>query len=262
MFPFNSKQAGQAPGGAQSRLVSLLAVLMGLMLLYAAGCAKLFPKESRSDEQLYRQGERLFAEGKYRRASKVFEELLKEYFESEYKTRALFVLAESQFLRGKYEEAQSNYDKFLEVHPVHEWAEKAAYRSALCDFNRMLNYDKDQTYTRKAMEKLNNFRQKYPNSQYVEDVEKRIHFAFNRLMEHELYVADFYLKTKAYIPAISRYKKLLEDYPASDFRGRILFSLARAYEKTGEKDKAREVYKELNTIQPSSELGKKAKGKL
>ena len=112
------------------------------------------------------------------------------------------------------------------------------------------------------MEKLNNFRQKYPNGQYVEDVEKRIIFAANRLLEHELYVADFYLKTKAYIPAISRYKKLLEDYPAGDFRGRILFSLARAYEKTGEKDKAREVYKELNTIQPNSELGKKAKGKL
>jgi len=243
-------------------VIRLVALSLSLTLVYGAGCAKFFHKESRSDEQLYNQGEQLFREGKYRKAAKTMGELLQEYFESEYKARALFIMAESQFLRGKYEDAQFNYDKFIEMHPAHRWAEKAYYRSALCDFNRILSYDKDQTYTKRAIEKLNNFTAKYPGDRYKDDVKKRIGFARNRLMQHELYVADFYFRTKAYNSAIGRYENILKIYPEGTSADKVLFKLGRAYEKTGDKQKARETYRELYSRYPRSKFGKKVKNKL
>jgi len=204
----------------------------------------------------------LFREGKYKKASKTMGELLKEYFESEYKARALFIMAESQFLRGKYEDAQFNYDKFIEMHPAHRWAEKAYYRSALCDFNRILNYDKDQTHTKRAIEKLNKFLAKYPDSRYKDDVKNRISFARNRLMQHELYVADYYFRTKSYNSAINRYENILKNYPGEAPADKVLFKLGKAYEKTGDKQKAREKYKELYSKYPGSKFSKKVKNKL
>jgi outer membrane protein assembly factor BamD len=235
---------------------------MGLIITYVTGCAWLPSKEVASDRELYLRGERLFKEGKYRRAGKLMDKLLQEYFESEYKPRALFILAETQFMRNKYEEAQFNYDKFLELHPTHDWAEKAAYRSTLCDFNRILSSDKDQTITLRTLEKFTKFLQRYPRSQYREEVEKRISFTRHRLAEQEFYVANFYMKTKAYGPAILRYRKLLKDYPGMDFEDQVLFSLGRAYQKRGEKKKARETFKRLYLAYPNSKLGRKAKGRM
>lgn len=248
--------------GRFTKALCSVVLVLGLTLVSGAGCARFFSKEAKSDEELYQEGEQLFNEGKYRRSGKLMEKLLQEYFESEYKARALFILAETQFMRSKYEEAQFNYDKFVEMHPVHRWTEIAAYRSALCDFNRILNWDKDQTYTVRTLEKLSNFLKKYPRSRYRDDVEKRMSFARHRLAEQELYVADFYLKTKAYGPAIMRYRGLLKDYPDADFTDRVLFSLGRAYEKAGQKDKAKETFRRLYTSYPNSKLGRKAKNKM
>lgn len=244
------------------RTVFCLLLAVAMTSVYSAGCAKFSSKEIRSDKELYFLGEQLFLDHKYRKASKVMEQLLEEYFESEYKARALFILSESQFLRRKYEEAEFNYKKFMEIHPAHEWAEKAAYRSALCEFSRMLNYDKDQTHTLNAIKKLRNFLRKYPKSRFKKDVENRISFARHRLVEHEIYVANYYMKTKAYGPAINRYESLLKDYSQDVLTDRILFSLGNAYEKVGEKSKALGAYKKLYTNYPNSTLAKKAKKKL
>lgn len=240
----------------------LLIIILISTIFLSAGCARFFSEKSESDGELFRKGERLYKEAKYRKSGRLMEQLIQEYFESEYKAAALFILAETQFLRGKYEEAQFNYDKFIEMHPAHSWAEKALYRSALCSFNKILSADKDQTYTLNAVNKLNAFMVKYPQSRYGEEVQQRIIFARQRLAEQELYVADYFSKTKAYDQAILRYKHLLDKYPDSDSTERAMFSLGRIYEKTGQKERARRIYRKLINAHPSTELGKKARNRL
>ena len=117
---------------------------------------------------------------------------------------AELAIADTQFARGNYTEAVDSYKSFIRLHPTHEKVEDgyAAFRVGECYYKDMPDdvwllppsYEKDQSAVTDALRELDDFRKKYPDSKYMKDVEPlRTERAASRLVDHEVYVARFYL---------------------------------------------------------------------
>ena len=71
---------------------------------------------------------------------------------------------------------------------------------------------------------------RYPNSKYVAHAKQRMIYLRNLLAEHEIYVADYYMKRAAYLAAVGRAKYVIEHLPNTPQTPFALSILVEAYE--------------------------------
>ena len=122
---------------------------------------------------------------------------------SKFAVLAELAIADTQFARGNYTEAVDSYKAFIRLHPTHEKVEDgyAAFKVGECYFKDMPDdiwllppsYEKDQSAVTDALRELDDFRRKFPDSKYQKDAEPLRKEVLKRLVDHEVYVARFYL---------------------------------------------------------------------
>jgi outer membrane protein assembly factor BamD len=87
----------------------------------------------------------------------------------------------------------------------------------------------DQTNTYTAVKELQLFINLYPSSTRVEEANKLIDQLRAKLQRKDLDIANLYLKMKLYEAAIASYKNILKDYPDTEYKEEILFSILKSY---------------------------------
>ena len=154
-------------------------------------------------KQNYDKGVAQLKDESYQEATRYFSFVRQKFPFSKYAVLAELGLADTQYERGNYQEAIDSYKNFIRLHPTHEKVEDGyvAYRICQCYVKEMPDdffllppaYEKDQTSVRDALRELNDFVEKYPDSKYLTDAQKSRREVLARLIEHEVYVARFYL---------------------------------------------------------------------
>ena len=84
-----------------------------------------------------------------------------------------------------------------------------------------------------ALQDFTNLINRYPSSQYSKDASQRIVYLRNRLAQHEINVAHFYLRRGAYVAALNRGKYVIENYQRTPAMPEALVVTARAYKILG-----------------------------
>ena len=74
---------------------------------------------------------------------------------------------------------------------------------------------------------------RYPDSKYSADAYKRLVFLKTKMAEHEINVAEYYIKRGAWLAAAKRAQYTIEHYQQAPASRRALEILVIAYEKTG-----------------------------
>lgn len=201
-------------------------VLLTLLLAIAislSGCAKLsewfgFDDSStiqQSPESLAVEGMDDFNVGSYHSALEKFEEILDRFPFSPEAMLAELKAADSHYYQGHYLEAKVLYQQFEERHPTNEAIPYVMFQVGMCDFARTDRIDRDTSGARDAIQSFSRLLRAYPNSPYTHEAKARIHAAQEFLVNHEFYVAVFYLKTDRYDESAHRLKYILATYPES-----------------------------------------------
>jgi outer membrane protein assembly factor BamD len=246
----------------RSSRVALRAGLPLVLLLVACllpGCAAydfLYGKPARresqqSEQDLLRSAEAQLQRGQYEGARKDLQRLMNQYPESDLATTARLGTAKALYLEKKYDEARAEYQRFLELHPQHERADEALYYMGMAYFRSADSPDRDQTYTKKALEEFRLLVKQMPDSQYVPDAQQRIEAARNKLAEKDLYVGRFYFDRGNYAAAAGRLQSLLGEYNRAGFDDEALYFLGESLWRLEQKDEARAVF--LRLIQEESQ---------
>ena len=121
------------------------------------------------------------------------------------------------------------------------------------------HYQRDQTLLRESLEELEHFfdhhghTQMAPLAKDLEGVVKR------KLLEHELYVANFYLDRDRPEAAISRLEAAHARYPGIGRDAEVLFLLGVTYLRVDEIELARNTFAELQIQHPGHHHGKQAR---
>jgi len=131
---------------------------------------------------------------------------------SKYSTEADLMQADAYYQSNKLTEAIFAYEDFAKKYPSHANVPLAHYRIAKSyDLQAPDVESRDQSNTKKAIEKYTFFVQTDPESQWTQEAKERITLLSRRLADSTAFVAEFYWHTDHCAAALSRYLDLLEN---------------------------------------------------
>lgn len=250
------------------RSASVAALALALSL---AGCASLEtggqPTYSDTAEKNLAKGVAAYDDGNYLDAEKYFEHVRTKYpFLAAAKDAELY-LADVQFARERYLEARDRYQSFVKVNPTHGRVDYAAFRAALTHYKEIPSdffllppsAEKDQAEVRNAARAMQQFLRDYPKSKHVDEAKQILADTRKRLVEHELYVAEFYAKREKWNAVAGRLEKVVSDYPGTSYDERAWFELVDAYTRLNDTARAQQTLKRLIEAMPGTPAAERAK---
>jgi outer membrane protein assembly factor BamD len=242
----------------------LKAVLLGLTFGIAVGLLPACASDdgaganvnySATARQNYDKGVAELADENYLEADKYFRFVKSKFPFSKYAVLAELGLSDAKFQRGEYQAAIDSYKSFIRLHPTHEKVEDgyAAYRIAECYVKDMPEdwlilppaAEKDQSAVRDAVRELSDFLDKYPDSTYAKAATTDRREVVRRLVEHEVYVARFYLDQGFPKAAILRLTGAIEKYPDSDREAELLLTLGETQLEMGNAGSAKSTFEKV-----------------
>ena len=218
-----------------------------LITLFLIGCAN---NEESAEEayindvvRAYEIAQTAVVGGNYRRAIGLFETIQSRFPFSDLSNQIQLELIHAYYQSGAKEETIDQTEAFIRENPTHPNIDYALYIQALAYFEEEPDFlerrfDKDMNKrppvdVEQAFSILERLVTRYPASEYAADAELRMIFLKNRLAAYENIVADYYIRSGAYVAALNRAKYSLEQYNGVPSNKESLEIILMAYEKLG-----------------------------
>lgn len=194
-----------------THLHKLVGLLLVAFLLH--GCAWLGDKkEEPPPEELTRQGLEYFNNGKYYRALETFKVVMERFPFSRFSLLAELKSADCQYYQENFPEAVELYKEFEKNHPTNEAIAYVVFQIGRSHYYQIDTIDRDTSQAQEAIKVFARLLRTFPKSPYVVEAKVLSERARNFLAENELYVAEFYFRTRKYLPAKGRAEFLLANY--------------------------------------------------
>jgi len=188
-------------------------------------------------------------------ARKLFAFVRSKFPFSKYAVLAELALADTRFAMGDYQSAIDAYKAFMRLHPTHEKVEDgyASFRICRAYIEEMPEdwlilppaAEKDQAAVQDAARELSDFIDKFPESTYLKDAHAAYKVVLRRLVEHEVYVARFYLSQGFPRAAILRLEGAIRRYPDSGKEAELLLTLGQTHLEMGNPLSARRTFEKV-----------------
>lgn len=209
-----------------SKLVYILLLVFVLSLISCSDYQKLL--KSSDYELKYTKAVEYYKAEDYFRALSLFEELVTIFKGTKKSEDIYYYYCYCQYNEGNHILAGYHFSNFVRTYPNSKHKEECAYMSAYCQFLNSPESSLDQTYTYKAIDELQLFINKYPNSEYVEKANQYIDKLRAKLEEKAYNNAKLYYNIKDYKAAIVALKNSLKDFPDSEYREEQLFLILKS----------------------------------
>ena len=209
--------------------------------------------EDKSAAQLYQKANGEMQSNRFSDAIESYSILESRYPFGRYAQQAQLELAFLYYRQSNMDSAISSADRFIKINPQHPHVDYAYYIKGLASFDKsktLLNIilprnpsDKDPASLVASFETFKELILKFPDSDYADDAKQRMIYLRNELAEHELTVADFYMRRGAYVAAANRAKYVMEKYQGAPSMPQAVYTLELAYRQLGINDLAYDTHK-------------------
>ena len=197
------------------------------------------PDERLLEKELYDQAQLRLKNENFSTAIRSLEALESRFPFGRYAEQAQAELIYAYYMNSQFEASQSAAERFINLHPRHTHSGYAYYMKGLASFtddsglfSRYFQSDlakREVVMAQQSFDELSDFIARYPDSKYVPHAKQRMIYLRNLLAQHEVYVADFYMKRGAYLAAIGRAKYVIEHLPNTPQTPYALSILVEAY---------------------------------
>ncbi len=238
-------------------------LLAGIILSGCSGFGKEVDKtRSWSAQRLYSEAKASMNAGDFEQAVDYYQKL-----EARYPFGKLAEQAQVDVIYAYYKDKQdvsaiAAADRFIKLHPRSPSLDYIYYMKGLTNFNRgrtLLDRvlpkpkaDLDQASAQQAFDDFQELTKRFPNSKYYKDSRQRMLYLRNVLAEHEVHVAEFYMRKEAYVAAVNRATYVIENYQRTPSVPEALVIAARAYSKLNMPDLAADTVRVLKLNYPNN----------
>ncbi len=248
-----------------NRKTPYLELICLLCLLKVTGCSTvkgLFGDDEDEDptisedisaSQLYRKANGEMLGNRFSDAIESYTLLESRYPFGRFAQQAQLELTFLYYRQSDMDSAISSADRFIRLNPQHPNVDYAYYMKGLANFDKsksFLNFilprnpsDKDPAPLMASFDVFNNLVRKYPDSDYADDAKQRMIYLRNELAEHELTVANYYMRRGAYVAAANRATYTMEKYQGAPAMPQAVYTLELAYRQLGIDDLAYDTHK-------------------
>ena len=193
-------------------------------------------KETNLESQMievYNQAMTEFERGDVIFAGKKFGEVELLYPQSIWAPRAVLMSAYGYFSQGYYGDAINDLERFLIKYKNHPQEDYAYYLLALCHYDQIVDEKKDLNEIKKSREYFELIINNYPNTDYAFDSKYKLELTIQMMASKEMYLARYYIEREKWIPAINRFKKVVNDYDTTIYVEEALHRLVELHYKVG-----------------------------
>lgn len=249
------------------RKVSLSRVILAAAIITISGCSS-SPDEdelvvsNRSAQSLYDDAKQKMEIGNFNAATATLSALDSRYPFGPLSHQVQLDLIYSYYKSGKANEAIATIDRFTRLNPNHADVDYALYMRGLTNMESDTNLfqelvgidrsDRDPSKSREAFEDFRRLIEKYPESKYSADAQKRMLHIKNRLAKYEIAIARFYMRREAYVAAANRGRYVIEYYPDTDHIQEALEIMVECYDQLELDELKNNVMKTLKLNYPDS----------
>lgn len=179
----------------------------------------------------YSAAEEYYNAGDYRRANRLFEQVLPSYRGKPQAQRVIFFYANSYFEIKDYYLAAYQFESFIKSYPKSNRIDEANFMEAKSYYMLSPSYSLDQKNTHEAIDKLQIFIDNYPNSEFTAEANTYIQELQRKIEKKDYEISKQYYTIRDYRSAIKAFDNFIISYPGTPFREDALyFKFLSSYE--------------------------------
>ncbi len=221
--------------------------LFVLLFLFLASCAKEestveIIQEQEIDLQMidaYEEGIVFLENGDGLSAAKKFSEAELLFPQSEWAPKASLMSAYSYYSYDHYSDTIYELERFLKTYPKHPRTDYAYYLLGITYYDQIVDETKDLNTILEAKKYFELMINKFPNTDYALDAKFKLDLIHEVLASKEMYLARYYFSKEKWIPAINRFKEVVENYNDTIFIEEALHRLVEIHYKIGLEEEAK-----------------------
>lgn len=205
--------------------------MLSFLLLFIGACSD-YQKVVRGDdyEEKFLEANRLFDKANYAKAIILYEQIYQRFPKTDQGQVAYYRMAKSYFEEKDYFMAGYYFNQFSIRYPLSENAEEALFMTAMCSVQNSPNYSLDQQETELALNDLQLFVQRYPNSDYVDSCNNVMDRLRLKIETKRFDAVKLYDRMDDNRASVASAKSFLEDYPRSTYLKEVaLIELENSY---------------------------------
>lgn len=207
-----------------------------ILIAFAFSSCNEYTKIQKSDDHDFKAEKALeyYADKKYDKAATLFEmvipykRLSPNFEELYYKYSYCHYFLRDYYLANYY------FKSFAKQFPQSTLSEDALFMAALCSVKNSPNYQLDQGETQSAIDELQLFMNRYPESPKKDTCNLIIDALVIKLEKKAFENAYLYYRTENYKSAVIAFKGVIEQYPVSSMKNELMLLIIKAGYKYAE----------------------------
>lgn len=165
----------------------------------------------------------MYDKGKYDKAIRLYEQIAPVYKGKPNAERMFYLYSKSLYNTNQFYLAGYQFENFVATYPRSEKKEEAAFFAAECFYKLSPVYSLDQTDTNKALDKMQSFIDRYPESEYLPQANAYVKELREKLEKKAFEIAKQYNTISDYKGALKALENFLADYPGTPYKEQALY---------------------------------------
>lgn len=218
-------------------MIKYKVVTFFIFFVFLYSCSKdqekvVLVKEKNQKQEMisnYEEGMNLIEIGDYFSASKKFLEAEILLPQSQWASKSVLMASYSYYMQSYYSLAIENLKRYLDTYPNDKNKAYAHYLLAMCYYETIEGEKRDLAPLILSKNELNFIIENYPETDYAYDARFKIDLINDILAAKEVYIGRHYIKKKKWIPALNRFKNVLQDYETTVYVEEAIHRLVEIY---------------------------------
>jgi len=189
---------------------------ISFLILLLSSCSD-YQKVVKGDnyEEKFLHANRMYDKKNYTKALTLYEQIYQRFPNTDKGEVAYYRIARSYYAEGDYYMAGYYFNQFSMRYPSSENAEEALFMTAICSVKNSPNVSLDQEETELALNDLQLFVQRYPESELIDSCNRTMDRLRYKLETKRFEAVQLYDKMNQNRAAVASSKSFLDEYPRS-----------------------------------------------
>ncbi len=217
----------------------ILFILISFFLIYSCGDkTKKISEIVEVDMEMqmsnaYKQGYFELQRGDALLAATKFNEAELLFPQSPWAAKAALMAAYAYYSKNYYNDAIYELERYLTTYTISEDKAYAHFLLAMCFYEQIVDEKKDLKSILDSKKQFEIIIKEYPSSEFATDAKFKIDLIDEILAAKEMYIAKYYLDKTKWIPALNRYKIIVNKYDTTIYTEEALHRLVEINYRLG-----------------------------